>query len=147
MISVGANWTQHLSSLDCQKTLSLWNTWLPHWVDFERERPIRVTLRLLDDKVVCLLFFLAESVLFFLVGEALHQRSLFNNCKNHFRKRSTWPLVQLYGYCFFGVSWTHCTWLDVILCLPIILNWIKVYFKCSARVDEVKAWSLFSISD
>ena len=50
------------------------------------------------------LFLFAESVLLFLVGEALQQRNLFSNCKNHFRKRSTWAPVQLCGYCYFGVS-------------------------------------------
>ena len=57
-------------------------------LDFKRESSVWVTLYdFNDDIVICPFFFLAESVFLFLVGEA--SPSLFSNCKNHFRKRST----------------------------------------------------------
>ena len=73
------------------------------WISKEKV-PLGFLYDFSDDKVIRPFFFLAESVLLFLVGEALQQRNLFSNCKNHFRKRSTWALVQLCGYCYFGVS-------------------------------------------
>ena len=58
------------------------------WISKEKA-PLGFLYDFSDDKVIRPFFFLAESVLLFLVGEALQQRNLFSNCKNHFRKRST----------------------------------------------------------
>ena len=58
------------------------------WISKEKA-PFGFLYDFSDDKVIRPFFFLAESVLLFLVGEALQQRNLFSNCKNHFRKRST----------------------------------------------------------
>ena len=124
----------NINSLDCHKTLlDLFHSETPNFftelkhskkkkiisrgnererVDFERESFVWVSLRFFHDKVIRPFFFFAESVLSILVGEALQQRNALSNCKNHFRKRSTWALVQLCGYCYFGVSWkhVHVTW-------------------------------------
>ena len=101
----------NINSVDCHKTLlDLFHSETPNFftelkdsenkkfisrgnererVVFEKESSVWVTLRFLDDKVIPPFFVFAESVVIFLVGEALQQRNLFSNCKNHFRKRST----------------------------------------------------------
>ena len=152
-------WVQNglnISSLDCQKTLlDRSNLLLKNLISslswFRKRKPRLGYVATAWWRCSSSLFFLAESVLFFLGGEALHQRNLFSNSKNHFfRKRSTWALLQLSGYCLFGVSWKHYTWLDVILCLPIlhelILNWIKVSVLLVSTELRCDPYLVFPIS-